>query len=319
MPARRSWWAALAAAGLATVLGLAGCSTAEDPWKGQTGPPRVVVSFPPLANFVKNVGGGRVGVISICTDKGPHEYEYNVQDARALRSADLFLVNGLELDDKRFTNQLHENSGNAKLVYLKLGEKLDPKLLIKEGGELDPHVWLGVDQSCAMVEQIRDALAKADSAHAEEYKKNAAAFIDRLKDLHRSYAQKFDARTNRKVISFHDSMRYLAKDYDLDVVAVMELDPGEDPGPGRLRELRNTAKEKRPAAVTVEPQYNEKVVDSFVKDLAEGKDKLELKKVMVDPLETASAEELKDPDWYLNKMQANLDALLEALPGKSDK
>src|SRR4051794_27372475 len=92
MRPRLGWLAAM-------TLGFLGCSTADDPWKGQAGPPRVVASFPPLACFVRNVGGAQIGVVTICTGQGPHEYEYRAEHARALRRADLFLANGLGLDD----------------------------------------------------------------------------------------------------------------------------------------------------------------------------------------------------------------------------
>ena len=43
------------------------CGPGANPWDGQPGPPRVVVSFAPLECFVRNVGGDNVGVLSICS------------------------------------------------------------------------------------------------------------------------------------------------------------------------------------------------------------------------------------------------------------
>src|SRR5947209_14116122 len=85
---------------------LAGCTKYPDPWEGKSGPPRVLVSFPPLYCFVKNVAGPHVGLISLCTTTGPHHYQYNVQDLLYLRHADLFFANGLTLDEQ-FTNKLY--------------------------------------------------------------------------------------------------------------------------------------------------------------------------------------------------------------------
>src|SRR5581483_9467537 len=100
---------------------LVGCSHSSNPWENQPGPPRVVVSIPPLYSFVKAVGGDHVGVICLCTKTGPHEYQYNPHDAIAARQADLLLGIGLGLDEK-FMNEIKENSGNPKLKYVELAE-----------------------------------------------------------------------------------------------------------------------------------------------------------------------------------------------------
>jgi ABC-type Zn uptake system ZnuABC Zn-binding protein ZnuA len=313
MRTRRGWIRGGVVA-LAAALGLVGCSSVEDPWKGQSGPPHVVATFPPLACFARNVGGAHVGVLTICKEEGPHEYTFRPDDARALRRANLFLANGLGLDSA-FAEKLERNSGNSNLAFLQLADKLDHKLV----HENDPHVWLGVVQSAAMIEQIRAALEKADPAHQDDYKKNAAAFVARLKDLHKEYRKKFKDKKNVRVVSFHDSMRYFADDYGLDVVDVIELNPGEDPSPGRMTELlkhwTDAKPEERPAVISVEPQYNAKAVDdSLLKDL-EAK-KITVKKVTFDPLETAETKELQDPGWYEKKMRENIEALLKALPDK---
>jgi ABC-type Zn uptake system ZnuABC Zn-binding protein ZnuA len=58
----------------AVVLPLSCGGGTTSPWADQGGPPRVVATFPPLACFVRNVGGNHVGVLSLCTSSGPHEF-----------------------------------------------------------------------------------------------------------------------------------------------------------------------------------------------------------------------------------------------------
>src|SRR5437588_6124720 len=122
---------------LLAVTGLviwSGCGSLPDGWEGLP-EPHVLVSFPPLYSFVKNVGGDQVGVICLCTDVGPHDYEFNANDTIKLKRADLFFANGLTLDDK-FTDRMAEGTSNKKLLYHKLGEKLgdkEPGDLLKKG------------------------------------------------------------------------------------------------------------------------------------------------------------------------------------------
>src|SRR5437764_2122832 len=161
--------------GLLALTGLAiwsGCGSLPDGWEDQPGPPRVLVSFPPLYSFVKNVGGDPVGVICLCTDTGPHEYQFNANDTTKLKRADLFFANGLTLDDS-FTDKMAARNSNTKLRYRKLGDALPAELRKKQEeeahkhgqgeqehqhGAIDPHVWLGIAQAISMVQRIRDDL-----------------------------------------------------------------------------------------------------------------------------------------------------------------
>src|SRR5207247_578405 len=93
------------------------------------GPPRVIASFPPLYCFAKNVAGDHAGIISLCTTTGPHHYVNNPQDNILLKKADLFLANGLTLDE-RFTESLRKQAATPRLHYVLLGDMLPHDLLI---------------------------------------------------------------------------------------------------------------------------------------------------------------------------------------------
>ena len=70
-------------------------------------------------------------------------------------------------------------------------------------GEHDPHVWLGIDEAVAMVEAIRDELCEIDSGHAADYKKNAAAYVGRLRELKADGVKRFESKKVRRLVSFH--------------------------------------------------------------------------------------------------------------------
>src|SRR5437016_4510309 len=85
---------------LAGLTSLAGCGRAPDPWAKASGDgPRVLVSFPPLYCFTKNVAGDHARVISLLSTQEPHGYSPNLTEGLKARKADLFIINGLGLDD----------------------------------------------------------------------------------------------------------------------------------------------------------------------------------------------------------------------------
>src|SRR5262245_23646894 len=83
----------------AVAAGFLGCTTEKDPWEPKKPGPKVVVSFPPLYCFVKNVAGDDAQVVTLLKSEGPHEYHFNFDDVAPLRKADLFFINGLGLED----------------------------------------------------------------------------------------------------------------------------------------------------------------------------------------------------------------------------
>jgi zinc transport system substrate-binding protein len=333
----------LAAMALASVL--PSCSRSTSVWRERKGPPRVVVTIPALDNFVRNVGGEHVGVVCLCTTQGPHHYQYNAQDAILLREADLFFAIGLSLDDK-FADPIQVESHNPHLHYVKLGDKLHDgedkrkeKLLLRlpeheehgkeeehehghghEHGDFDPHIWLGIPQAVALVEIIRDELKKTDPNHAGDYDKNAAKYIDKLKELHAYGKEKFKDKKNRKIIAFHESLGYFAKSFDVDIVGVVEVVPGAEANQQHMVKLAQVCEEKDVRVIAVEPQYPTETSAKILHDAMKNKDK-QITFVVIDPLETAEKKDLKDDEkelksseWYDKKMRQSLDNLAKGLP-----
>jgi len=321
----RRWLSVLVS--LMVVAGLfLGCSSHQDVWEGKGGPPRVVVTFPPLVSFVKGVAGDHAAIISLCTNTGPHGYEYNVKEIIGLRKADLFLANGLELDNS-FADKLYLNVSRPKLPYVKIGEDLPKTLLLaahdeeeeKAGGDhkhehkhgiYDPHIWLGIPQAKAMVEKIRDALIKTDPENEKEYTRNTTKYLKKLDSL-KETGDKLLKNKKIKLVSFHDSLGYFAKTYGVEIVDVIEVAPGDTPTGKKLEDLVTTCIDKKIKIIAVEPQFPKSSADVLQKELK--KKKLEVELIVIDPLETVDEKDTLNDDWYIGKMTENLENLAKAV------
>jgi ABC-type Zn uptake system ZnuABC Zn-binding protein ZnuA len=300
---------------------LTGCSSAKNPWEGQPGPPRVVVSFAPLYCFVKNVAGDEVGILSLCSQVGPHDYQGSPEDIHKLRGADLFLTNGLNLDN-HFT-QLRNSSGNPRLKSVDLGDQSIPRDQLRELKEAvrhgnhwhrgyDPHVWLGIPEAVLMVECIRDELKKVDPARAEKYDQRAAAYIQKLKDLHEEGRQKLQDKKERSLIAFHDYLFYFARSFDLRMAGHITPRAGVSADQHKLTELSKLCKNEGIRVITSEPQYDKSQAQTLLNSMRlNGVTDPEI--VVVDPLETVAAGEPLDAGWYERKMRENLDNLAKVL------
>lgn len=314
---------------LLAVLGLSlpfvGCSTARDPWADVPGgPPRVLATFPPLYCFAAKVAGDKAAVLSLLSQTGPHDYHPTAQDALKLRKADLFLVNGLGLDD--FIDRMVKTSGNRELTVANLGKKLEDDhhdLLLHppehdeeagghhhhHHGEHDPHVWLGIPQAVEMVKLVKKALQDKAPAHRAEYERNASAYVKELHDLHAEGKKLLAGKKNRKLITMHESLAYFADSFGLEIVGAVQIRPGVEADAAQRTRLVKLCKEKGVRVIAVEPQYPQDSARLLQEQVR--RDGVALEIVEVDPLETATGE--LSPDFYVTRMRENLTRLAKAL------
>jgi zinc transport system substrate-binding protein len=152
------------------------------------------------------------------------------------------------------------------------------------------------------VRNIAAGLAAADPAHAAEYRTNADAYIARLEALRRKMHAELDGLPNRRVVTMHEAFPYFAREFNLDIIGVIQREPGSDPSAGELAESVDAIRRSGVRAIFAEPQYPAKAADTIARETG-------ATVYSLDPAVTGSA----DPDAYLKAMERNLDTLRRAL------
>src|SRR5258707_15541743 len=102
MASRSRWLLGAAVVLLAAALPFRGrgCGGGNDGnWDPNRSGPKVVVSFAPIYCFAANVAGTDAQIKNAMTTSGPHEFNPSDNEARLLHKADVFFINGLELDN----------------------------------------------------------------------------------------------------------------------------------------------------------------------------------------------------------------------------
>lgn len=323
---RRLFLGTAAAVATSTLALLPGCTpSVTDQWPESSGP-KIVAAFAPIQCFAMNVAGDDAVVRAAMTTQGPHHFEPGPADVRMLAQADLMFMNGLMLDDQ-IIKKLASGSGNKKLKLINLGAKLPESLLIEsdhdhdhhghahhdhEHGEHDPHIWMGIPQAVKMVEGIRDELMGHDPGKASQYSQRAEDYLGKLQSLQEEGKALLKDKQDRKILTFHESLNYFAASFDLTIAGVIEDVPGSEPTPKQLEAIIAKCVKHNVRVIAVEPQYTSKTAaEQIVKEL-KTRGIADPVMVVIDPLETATAEEMK-PTWYVDKMRANLEALAGAL------
>ncbi len=203
---------------------------------------RVVATFTVLGDMVRNVGGEHVALTTLVGPDGDaHVYEPTPADARALADADLVLVNGLGFEG--WIDRLVKASGyKGPVVVASEGIAL---LRAEEdhghghGDEFDPHAWQDLVNGRLYVINIARALAAADTARADDYRRRAEAYDRELVTLDRDIRGRLDGvpAERRKVITSHDAFRYFGRAYGIGFHAPVGLSTEDEPSAGEVAAL----------------------------------------------------------------------------------
>jgi ABC-type Zn uptake system ZnuABC Zn-binding protein ZnuA len=309
----------------AFALLLVGCSgnhsAVNSPWKG-TSKLKILTTIVPLYCLTANIAGDDAEVFCLMTVHGPHDFQPTEEDTRLLSEADLFIANGLGLED--FLDGMLKNADNKRLKVVRAGNYIPVEMRIHADGKphyhgdklvthtgADPHVWLGVDEAKYMVDGIASALADRDATHAEGYQKRASETkqrLDKLQEFAKSIPQ-----DKGGLVTFHDSFRYFGRSLHINIAGTIRDVRGEhDISPAALREQAEEFKRKGVRVIGVEPQYPRGIAQNLAKEIDPAKTRL----IDLDPLETGHAlpgEPYRlDKNYYFNKMQENLLHLRDA-------
>jgi len=95
---------------------------------------------------------------------------------------------------------------------------------------------------------------EVDPANANDYNRNAAAYQGELDTLDVEIAGALAESGTTKIMVYHSSWAYLARDYGL--VEVPIEDEGKEPSPQRLEHLMTQAKEEQIRVIFASPEHS---------------------------------------------------------------
>lgn len=278
--------------------------------KGTPGPSRegktdfrIVTSFYPIYVFTINITKGIEGVrVTNMTEPQTgclHDYELSPADMKTLENADAFIINGAGME--AFLGEIKNSFPSLPIVEAAKGI---PLINDKTTGEANPHVWVSISNAIAEVKNIGKALELADPAHSAQYRANTDSFAARLEDEKNKMHKALDGLTNKDIVTFHEAFPYFAEEFSLNIVSVIEREPGTEPSAGELAATVNTIKTLKVKAIFAEPQYSPKAAETIASETG-------VKVYSLDPFVTGPRD--ADPGSYISVMDQNMKTLEEAL------
>jgi ABC-type Zn uptake system ZnuABC Zn-binding protein ZnuA len=179
-----------------------------------------------------------------------------------LRSADLFLTIGMELE--LWAPQLVDGSRNAALRVVDLSravEKLEiPTRVDASEGDVhrfgNPHYWLDPRNMRVVCGEIVKALADVSPGDEGYFRANAEAWLRSLDTKIAEWETIMKPLAGSKVVTFHKSWSYFARWLGLVIAEQVEPKPGIPPSPSHTASLISMIRQAGIKVIIVEPFYD---------------------------------------------------------------
>ncbi len=266
----------------------------------------VIASFYPMYDFAKNVGGDQIDVKSLIpAGVEPHEYDPTPSDIMALERAQLFILNGV-IEDSWAPKLIAGLDNKAlKVVDTSEGIALVASMDADEPGN-DPHLWIDPVLAEKQVAAIRDSFIEADPLGKDIYAANAAAYIQKLKELDGQFRSTMASCKKKDILITHATLAYFCKEYGCNQVPIEGVNAEGEPTPAVVAAIIDQAREKNITVVFVEKLFNPKTAEVIAGEIHG-------KVAVFNSVHGLTEEEQKSGEDYLSQMRENINAIKQNL------
>jgi ABC-type Zn uptake system ZnuABC Zn-binding protein ZnuA len=234
----------------------------------------VATTVAPISSIARNIGGDRIRLRGIVPDAtNSHTFEPAPSDAQTLAKADLIIVNGLHLEQP--TLALAEASKRADTPIRQLADSTITKdqwlfdfSFPESAGDPNPHLWMDPNYALRYAELMRDWFSEADPPNDATYAANYAAYkmrLDQLDTLIRKGVASVPV-AERKLLTYHDSWAYWAREYGFTVIGAVQASDFSDPSPQEVARLIEQIRAEKVPAVFGSEVFPSPVLEQIARE-----------------------------------------------------
>ncbi len=246
----------------------------------------VVTSIRPLGFIASAIADGVTPTEVLLPDgASPHDFALRPSDIQRLRSADLVLWVGPDME--AFLNKaLVPISATRKLAISEL-PAVKPLLMKGEDdddhehagkahnhadddhghhhGEYNMHVWLSPEIAKVTAIAIHDRLLELMPQNKDKLDANLRQFENLLTQTDKNVGNMLTPVQGKGYFVFHDAYGYFEKHYGLSPLGHFTVNPEIQPGAQRLHQIRTQLVEQKAVCVFAEPQFRPAVINAVAK------------------------------------------------------
>lgn len=220
----------------------------------------ITTSFSVLGDIISNIIGDR-GTVEYIVPIGeePHEYEPVPSDFRKVSDADVFYVNGLDLEE--WLGRIVSNVTDTDMVEVSVG--VTPIPLVGDD-ENDPHAWLSPKNVITYVNNILEDLVARDPDGESIYRANAEAYIAELEELNAWIEEQITQipEEQRVIIMSENAFKYFGRDYGFETEGLWEINSHEEGTPQQINRIIDIVTDRNIPAVFVETTVDQRYMET---------------------------------------------------------
>ncbi|MEQ8174064.1 MAG: metal ABC transporter substrate-binding protein [Syntrophomonadaceae bacterium] len=284
----------------ALLTNLIGCRTQVPTGSQNDKKVKIVTSFYPVyimtLNLTQGISGIEVENMTPAASGCLHDYQLTPQNLITLKQADVVIVNGGGMES--FMDKVAQEVPHGRIITASQGLNL----LKDADGEENPHVWVSVSGAIDETRNINRQLAQLLPQYTQQCQANCDAYVEKLEQLNSEMKTGLAGISKRNIVTFHEAFPYFARDFGLNIVAVVQSEPNTEPSARELAVIIDKVKQTGTTALFIEPQYQGVSVETVARETG-------ARVYTLDPAVTGS----NHPDAYISTMKNNLQTLKEAL------
>ena len=237
---------------------LSGCNTAP-----KTASKTLVATTGMVGDLVQRVAGDHFQVDALMgPGVDPHLYKPTEGDLNRLRNARAVFYSGLHLEGKMV--EVFKRLREAK-PSIPLGESVPVRELIDRGNDVhDPHIWFDPTIWKLSLPHIAETLSKLDSAHQDDFVKNAKRTEAEIDSLHSWIVARIaELPPERKVlVTSHDAFSYFGKRYGIKVIGLQGISTVSEYGLQDVTRMVDQVVDEKIPALFVESSVPKKSMEA---------------------------------------------------------
>lgn len=253
---------------LSIALIIAGCGQKKATVENST--KNITVSILPQKTFIEKIAGNDF-TVNVLLPPGTSPAAYSLlpsQMAGIVQTAIWFRMGyiGFELS---WRDKIIAANPAMKVVDLSEGLDLIAANRTTEGGKtiltgVDPHIWLSPALVKQMAAKILTEVSAINPPEKEKYEANYKTFIAEIDSLDTEIRNKLVPFTGKKIITFHPSLSYFARDYGIEQLSLES--GGKEPTPQRMTELIDLARHENIKVVYIQGELDREHARVFAEE-----------------------------------------------------
>ncbi|WP_147802982.1 metal ABC transporter solute-binding protein, Zn/Mn family [Alkalicoccus halolimnae] len=230
----------------------------------------VTASFSIIGDMAEAVVGDR-GTVDYIVPIGeePHEYEPVPSNFQEVNDADVFYVNGMNLE--AWLERIVDNAADTEIVQVTEGMEEIP--LEQEDGP-DPHAWLSPKNAEVYIDNIVADLSERDPEGAETFEENGRAYLEEIDTLVVEIEEMLAdiPEEQRLIVVSENAFKYFGRDFNMDTDGIWDINSHEEGTTGQINRIIDVLNDRDIPAVfvesTVDKRYMETVADNASLEIA---------------------------------------------------